>query len=574
MPRPALTPLHNLLPALLLACSSHQHPLPTVLLVSGTPSSTPHEHTRRGLNPGDHLKPDETFTTHDDSLLVASYGPSGFALLPDSQARLIPSRQPTPAVELLEGSALLSYTSTDGLFPLITSTATLHPHTTPTYALVRTTPTATRLRIYQGSFLLRSQPVTQTHTLTLTTSSPPTPSATQEPDAENLPIGPPAFRLQGPITVHVSAPHPADLFLDDSFLARLPASFLLPNGQPHRLLVRSARHKDITTNIPPYPPPTVFWNPTPKPVAETDEALAPSTGPALAIGQTLVFATPPSDLAALDIPSRKTLWRTSLPSPATTLLPHSGHILLSTPSHIICLLADSGRILWTVKTTSRPSDIVTVADLVCYAEDAGLVHSRNLHDATLAWSFRTLKPPRHLVLLDSRTLLTLTDNGLLLALDPSTGTLLWQTHIGRTPSSPPPLPLDGRILIPCRDGSLVFVDRHRKTQTVRTGSAKEIRGLTATSSAIVVALSDGSLLGLDPGRLSRRWRRNGPDRPTLLTHGPQGHLYAGFADGTLMKLSATTGEPLQTATYPSTVLGVIPSGRETFVLTRRGLYTF
>lgn len=572
MPRSPGAPLPLLL-AGLLACSPPRPSRPTVLLVSGTPHAVASDATRHSLNPGDVLNLSDTLLTPPDALLVVSCGPSGFALLPESRVRIIPFRRDSFGLELLDGSVLVLHGSTNG-FPVITTTATLRPNSPSAYAILRAKPDATRFRIYQGSFLVSSNTVTRTDTLLLLPDASLKPSPIQEPEAARLPLGLQAFRLHGTSTVHVTPAVPADLLLDDAFLVRLPASFLLADNRPHRLLVRASRRRDISTNLTPGLPQTVQWSPEPPVLSGSDAPLAPSTGPALAVGDTLILASTPAELTALSTISRTVLWRVPIPDSPSSFLLHPPHLVVRTASHILCILSESGRVLWTYRTGSTVTGVVTVDDLVCYAERNGLLHARNIRNGTLVWSFRTLHPSVHLLLVDPYSLIATTQNGTLIAVDPTTGTLLWQTSARRRPSPAPAAALGRHIIFPCRNGDLVRLGPDRTPRVIRTGHSKDILLLEAAPPVVALAFSDGTLLGIDPVHLSRRWHRTSSAVPTALACGPDGHLYAAFNDGTVFKLSAATGELLDSATYPEAVRDIVFTDRETFVSTSRGLYTF
>ena len=213
-----------------------------------------------------------------------------------------------------------------------------------------------------------------------------------------------------------------------------------------------------------------------------------------------------------------------------------GVLAVGTTDKLVVLLGtDSGQVLWDhrVSGTIRSGPLLTDSLVYVATEESpsGRVYALQMRTGKVAWDTKTGGVAAALSLTRDR-LFAGTESGMVLALDPDTGGILW---------------------------------RRRLTGAVRAAPVP-------TSAGLVVITTSDSLYLLDPATGAVR-RRSGAPGPVLATPAADSaHIYLGTVTGILAEVDPATLDTVWTRNLGAGIYGAPALARDTlYALTRTGL---
>lgn len=214
-----------------------------------------------------------------------------------------------------------------------------------------------------------------------------------------------------------------------------------------------------------------------------------------------------------------------------------GVLAVGTTDKLVVLLGtDSGQVLWDrrVSGTIRSGPLLTDSLVYVATEESpsGRVYALEMRTGKVVWDTKTGGVAAAMALTRDR-LFAGTESGIVIALDPDTGGILW---------------------------------RRRVSGAVRAAPVPTTAGL------LVITTSD-SLYLLDPasGAVRRRAAAPGPVLATPATDGAGAHVYLGTVTGMLADLDPATLDTVWTRNVGAGIYGAPAIARDTlFALTRAG----
>lgn len=209
--------------------------------------------------------------------------------------------------------------------------------------------------------------------------------------------------------------------------------------------------------------------------------------------------------------------------------------------------AASGEFRGRIKPKGTPQTGLVAADnLAFYA--IGPRHNRlkcvNLRSGKEQWTRRFNDASPGAIVVDNRLIIG-SSNGVLLALEPETGKVVWH-FTSESMLTVPASFGDGKIVQPGDDGNLYVLSSQDGSEIFRTRLGGELVSPAAVSDKIYIGDISGSVYGIDlsTGAIAWETKLKGPVWTSPAVAG--GRLYVGHSAGELVALDAATGHVLWT----------------------------
>jgi len=189
-----------------------------------------------------------------------------------------------------------------------------------------------------------------------------------------------------------------------------------------------------------------------------------------------------------------------------------GVLAVGTTDKLVVLLGtDSGQVLWDhrVSGTIRGSPLLTDTLVYVATEESpsGRVYALEMRSGKVAWDTKTGGVAAALSLTKDR-LFAGTESGIVMALDPDTGGVLWRRRLTGAVRAAPVPTAAGLVVITTAD-SLYLLDPATGAVRRRSGAPGPVLATPAADSAhIYLGTVTGILADIDPATLDTVWTRN------------------------------------------------------------------
>lgn len=251
---------------------------------------------------------------------------------------------------------------------------------------------------------------------------------------------------------------------------------------------------------------------------------------------------------AIQIQNGNLLWWQRLPAEAypvsLSVVNQIVYVILQQPatqqSSVLALRADDGTVLWHYQQTTPNAFLLHVVDGIVYLNtpDGSLLVALQATTGRVLWSMPTNEAHWFLASADGKTYIQ-SEQGSIAALQSWTGALIWHYQ---TTSSTPPLVAGENVYLPSSDGTLLAL---RAQDGALLWQQKHLHTLTGTLSLadglLYVSTSDGMIDAFQARNGSLLWQAHLSSLPDQQLMVINKQLYLHTRDGSLSVWQARTG---------------------------------
>jgi outer membrane protein assembly factor BamB len=249
--------------------------------------------------------------------------------------------------------------------------------------------------------------------------------------------------------------------------------------------------------------------------------------------------------------------------------------------HVYAFERDTGKVRWKYRSTSVPTDIVQINSNVYFGSFQDQWSSLNLKTGSLNWSFSTgatnkeCDPPKAPVT-DGNHLFIAGQDGVIYALDASSGRVSWKRKLPAAPSTALAL-RDKTIYVGTNDQRLYRLNAETGAVVSELATeAKPVGRLAFANDSLFLFLQNAServgyIISVDSKLTSVVWKqRSSPDWASERPHLWKDLVLAGNCRGEMTALRASDGEPQWSLTLKGCIRSIGSSGNMLFAGVQEG----